>query len=113
MYEVDPTDFNQNCWNETKEVLEFSIAKQQKVLLSAQELVRMNIEKETKYFLNLEKQNDVKKDIRKLLVSGVITTNPYKVLDEQKRFYHDLYKSRSIDMNCNTGATFLSSLNIP
>lgn len=47
MYEVDPTDFNQNCWNETKEVLEFSIAKQQKVLLSAQELVLMNIEKET------------------------------------------------------------------
>jgi len=51
--------------------------------------------------------------IRKLLVSGAITTNPYKILDEQKSFHHDLYKSRSTDNGCKTVETFIRNLNIP
>ena len=42
----------------------------------------------SKYFLNLEKRNNVRKHIRKLCVSGVITTDPYQILDEQRRFYN-------------------------
>jgi hypothetical protein len=53
-------------------------------------------ERNIKYFLNLEKRNNVKKHIRKLLVSGVISTNPYKILDEQKHFHHYLYNSVEI-----------------
>ena len=43
-----------------------------------------------------------------------ITSDPFKipVLDEQKRFYHDLYKSKSTNMDCKTGETLLSILNI-
>ena len=33
-------------------------------------------EKNSKYFLNLEKCNHIKKHIRKLYISGVISTNP-------------------------------------
>ena len=74
----------------------------------------MSTEKEAQnIFLNLEKRNNVKKHIRKLHASGAITTDPFKILDEQKRFYHDLHKSKSTDMDCKTGETFLSNLNIP
>ena len=50
-------------------------------------------ERSTKYFLNLEKRNHVKKHIRKLLISGSITTDPNQILSEQKRFYQNLYKT--------------------
>ena len=53
--------------------------------------------------------------MRKLKVSGVITTDPFSVLAGQKRFYQELYKSRN---NNNTDGTqtiesFLLTLNIP
>ena len=85
--------------------------KKQQVLLFAQ--WHEHGERSTKYFLNFEKRNNVKKHISKLHASGAITTNPFKVLDEQKRFYHNLYNSKSTDMDCKIGETFLSNLNIP
>ena len=33
--------------------------------------------------------------MRKLKISGVITTDPFSILAEQKRFYQELYESRS------------------
>ena len=54
-------------------------------------------EKSTKYFLNLEKRNHVKKHIRKLFISGVIKTDPFCILKEQERFYRDLKKSKNND----------------
>ena len=50
-------------------------------------------EKNSKYFLNLEKRNHIKKHIRKLRLSGVITTDPFEILDAGKTFYENLYKS--------------------
>jgi len=44
-------------------------------------------EKSTKYFLNLEKRNHVKKHVRKLKISCSIITYPFDILSEQKRFY--------------------------
>ena len=35
----------------------------------------------------------LKKHIRKLLISGSITTDPYRILSEQKPFYQNLYKT--------------------
>ena len=43
-------------------------------------------EKNSNYFLNLEKRNDIRKHIRKLYVSGTISTNPFEIMDAQKRF---------------------------
>ena len=46
--------------------------------------------KSTKYFLNLEKRNHIRKHVRKLNLSGVIkllTTDPYKILEAEKHIY--------------------------
>ena len=71
-------------------------------------------EKSTKYFLNLEKRNHVKKHVRKLKTSGSIITDPFNILSEQKRFYQELYTSQNKKAD-NTRATefFLNNLNIP
>ena len=51
-------------------------------------------EKNSKYFFNLEKRNHIKKHIRKIRLSGVITTAPFEILDAGKTFYENLYKSK-------------------
>ena len=68
-------------------------------------------ERSAKYFLNLEKRNRVKKHIRKLLISGAITTDPYRILSEQKVFYYNLYKSIATETDSIT--SFLNNLNVP
>ena len=53
--------------------------------------------------------------MRKLKTSGSIITDPFNILSEQKRFYQELYTSRTKKFNDNTRATkfFLNNLNIP
>ena len=46
-------------------------------------------EKSTKYFLNLEKRNHIKKHMLKLKIRGSITTDPFDILSEQQRFYQE------------------------
>ena len=80
-------------------------------LLYVQELAGMSHgERSTKYFLNLEKRNHVKKHIRKLVISGAITTDPYQILSEQKNFYYNLYKTKAKDTD--SIKSFLNNLNI-
>ena len=70
--------------------------------------------KSTKYFLNLDKRNHVKKHIRKLFISGVIKTDPFCILKEQEGFYRDLYKSKNYDPEITQKIfAFLNDLNIP
>ena len=71
-------------------------------------------EKSTKYFLNLEKRNPVKKHVRKLFISGVIKTDPFCILKEQERFYRDLCKSKKYDPEITQKiSACLNDLNIP
>ena len=71
-------------------------------------------EKSTKYFLNLEKRNHIKKHIRKLQISGVIKTDPFCILKEQERFYKNLYKSCTTDPDIALKiSSFLNDLHIP
>ena len=51
-------------------------------------------EKNTKYFLSKEKRNHTKKHIRKLCLSGVITTNYEKILDSSSKYYKNLYSTK-------------------
>ena len=51
-------------------------------------------DKSWKYFLNLEKRNHVRKHIRKLCQSGIISTDPFEILEAERVFYENLYKSR-------------------
>ena len=52
-------------------------------------------EKSNKYFLNLEKRNQIKKHIRKLKVDDEIITDPKSIRLEQKKFYENLYDSKT------------------
>ena len=71
-------------------------------------------EKSTKFFLNLEKRNHVKKHMRKLNINGSSTTDPSKILSEQQRFYQELYSSRNMNNeNLHEIKSFLKDLNIP
>ena len=53
-------------------------------------------EKNTKYFYNLEKRNYNKKHIQKLTVENVTLTDPTEILDAEKCFYENLYKSKGV-----------------
>ena len=114
LYENNPSALNQNRLNEAKETLElFYEEKTKGIIIRARARWHEHGERSTKYFLNLEKRNHVKKHIRKLVVSGVITTVPFNILNEEKRFYNDLYKSKLSDTNQEAVKTFLGNLNIP
>ena len=49
-------------------------------------------EKNSKFFLNLEKRNHIRKHIRKLYRSGVIATDPFEILEMEKQFHENLFK---------------------
>ena len=44
----------------------------------------------------MEKRNHVKKHVRKLRLSGVITSDPFEILLAEKEFYEGLYKSHCV-----------------
>ena len=68
-------------------------------------------ERSSKYILNLEKRNHVKKHMRRLKISGSTKTDPFNILPEQKRFYQDLYTSKNIRTDSTqTAESFLSNL---
>ena len=52
------------------------------------------------------------KHVRKLKINGSITTDSFKILSEEKRFYQELYKSKNLG-NKQPTEIFLNSLNIP
>ena len=56
-------------------------------------------EKNSRYFLNLEKRNFDKKHIQKLRKGDLIITEPRDILLEEKQFYETLYTSNDIDDN--------------
>ena len=70
-------------------------------------------EKNSKYFLNLEKRNHVRKHIRKLRLSGVISTDPFEILETELVFYENLYKSRREGPEVNKPNFHLEDLPIP
>ena len=85
--ETNPNDSNGDNLNAAKDKLEsFYDEKVNGIIIRARARWHEHGEKSTKYFLNLEKRNHVKKHIRKLVISGVVKTDPYDILQEQKRF---------------------------
>ena len=59
-----------------------------------------NGEKNSKYFLNLEKRNFLRKKISKLTLSnGEETDDQNTILDEEKTFYKNLYSTRNVNPN--------------
>ena len=71
-------------------------------------------EKKSKYFLNLTKRNYNLKYIKKIIkANGTEVVEPFEVINEQKAFYTNLYKSRIDINNLNTENKFLKNPNIP
>ena len=59
-----------------------------------------NGEKNSKYFLNLEKRNFLRRKISKLkLSSGEETDDAKTILEEEKTFYKSLYSTRNVNPN--------------
>ena len=117
-FEQDPSDSDLNTLNKAKEILEsYYEEKTRGVIIRVRSRCRHEYgERSTKYVLNLEKHNHVKKHIRKLLINGSITSDPFGILNEQKRFSYSLYKSNVTDEdreNRENGNKFLNNLNIP
>ena len=48
-----------------------------------------------------------------MLISGSITTDPYRILSAQKRFYQNLYKTKDSAEASDSTEAFLNGLNIP
>ena len=85
--ENNPNDHNTTHYNVVREKLEsFYEEKTKGVIIRARARWHEHGEKSTKYFLNLEKRNHVKKHIRKLCINGKTTTDPHCILKEQERF---------------------------
>lgn len=70
-------------------------------------------EKNSKYFLNFEKRNHIRKHVRKLQLIGVITSDPFEILQAEKEFYESLYKSRRDAMQRNEAYFNYEELPIP
>ena len=99
LFENEPNDLSKSRLNEIKERLElFYEEKTNGIIVRARARWHEHGERSTKYFLNLEKRNHVKKHIRKLFISGTITTDPYCILSEQKQFYRNLYKTKMLTL---------------
>ena len=69
-------------------------------------------EKSSKYFLNLEKRNNIKKHVRKLYLSGSFSTDPFEILNAEKLFYSKLYSRQRVDLNSEQAKSFLENPNI-
>ena len=69
-------------------------------------------ERNSRYFNNLEKRNQKKKHITSLVNNdGDKITNPKDILEEEERFFEEIYTSRCMDPNCLTFSEFFETEN--
>ena len=94
-YQNCPSQENLSVLNVLKEKMEHLYEKKvEGIIIRSRARWHEHGEKNSKYFLNLEKRNHVRKHIRKLRLSGVISTDPFEILEAERAFYENLYKSR-------------------
>ena len=73
-------------------------------------------EKNTKYFLNLEKKNYLNKLISTLSIDGKITTNKNEISNELTNFYQELYSEKlktTSDSYKSTEEIFFKNIECP
>ena len=114
-FENDSNDANSTLlWIAQEELETFYEKKVEGIIIRSRARWYEHGERSSKYFLNLETRNRVKKHIRKLSTNGFFTTDPLKILNEQKRFYQELYESNNrMSNNSQRISLFLDNLNIP
>ena len=78
IFENNPSQENQTILNVLRERIEkLYEEKVEGIIVRSRARWHEHGEKNSKYFFNLEKRNHIKKHIRKLHMSGVITTDPF------------------------------------
>ena len=88
MFHTNPCNNTRLALEKSKQDLEALYEdKIEGIILRARARWHEHGEKNSKYFLNLEKRNHVKKHVRKLHISGVISTDPFLIMDSQRKFY--------------------------
>ena len=99
VFQKNPSQENLSTLNVLKEKMEQMYEKKvEGIIVRSRARWYEHGEKNSKYFFNLEKRNHIRKHIRKLRLSGVITVDPFEILEGEKKFYENLYKSRR---NCS------------
>ena len=94
-YQNNPSQENLSVLNVLKEKMEHLYERKvEGIIIRSRARWHEHGEKNSKYFLNLEKRNHVRKHIRKLRLSGVISTDPFEILEAERAFYENLYKFR-------------------
>ena len=77
------------------------------ILLRAKSRWKVEGEKSTRYFCNLEKRHYTEKSMNKIITDeGNEKTNIKEILHEQKLFYERLYRSQNLDVNDDGSNTF-------
>ena len=113
-FQDDPSEENLVALNILKEKMEkLYEVKVEGIIVRSRARWHEHGEKNSKYFLNLEKRNHIRKHVRKLQLSGVITSNPFEILQAEKEFYESLYKSRRDGMQQNEAYFNYEELPIP
>ena len=94
-YAINNTDMNLELLENTKlELEQVNIEKAEGAIIRARVKWHEYGEKSNKYFLNMEKNKQSKKNIRELNVEGRIITDQKGILSEQAKFYENLYTSK-------------------
>ena len=97
VFQNDPSEENLVALNVLKERMDKMYEEEvEGIIVRSRARWHEHGEKNSRYFLNLEKRNHVKKHVRKLRLSGVITSDPFEILHAEKEFYESLYKSHRV-----------------
>ena len=96
MFQNDPSQENLATLNSWKERTEkFYEKKVEGIIVRSRARWHGHGERNSKFFLNLEKRNHIRNHIRKLYRSGVITTDPFEILETEKQFFEtDLFTAK-------------------
>ena len=79
LFQNEPSEENLLTLNVLKERMEkMHKEKVEGIIVRSRARSHEHGEKNSRYFLNLEKQNHVKKHVQKLRLSGIITSEPFK-----------------------------------
>ena len=114
IFQNDPSQENLATLNSLKERTEkFYEKKVEGIIVRSRARWHEHGERNSKYFLNLEKRNHIRKHIRKLYRSGVITTDPFEILETENQFYENLYKSKRTCSQQNELSFKYEELSIP
>ena len=86
-FQNNPSQENLSTLNTLKEKIEHMYDKKvEGIIIRSRARWYQHGEKNSKYFFNLEKRNHIRKYIRKLRLSGVITVDPFKIKFKKKLF---------------------------